>query len=560
MFVKSNKNVKGDKVWYTHHIVRSRRVEGKKNPTHEYVSNITALPDETVEKIRALLRGDLMEKGEDIDITQGDALRGAGQMAIARAWKKSGLEKSLRPFTTEAQRKSIFAMIAARLTDPSSKLALKNLCRNTFWAQGFSDNRLDEDVLYEVMDVVAENFEGMQKRLAARSKEAPTLLLYDITSSYFEGTKAEGAAYGHSRDKRWDRYQIVIALVCDQDGCPLAVEVWPGNTTDCDTVKERLRYLRNSYGIKDAIFVGDQGMYSKGNLEYLEEKRMDYILGLEWHRKKKLLLSLSEGQQELFTREGVYEWEEDGVRYVGCHSEEREYRDRMRRESAMDKVEEKLSHLRRTASQGRYYTLQRLKEKIGEILKWHKVSELWNISIEPLEEGAESEEKLLLELSFSRNELEIERRRAMEGRYVIATTVSGKRMSSKQVIESYKSLQKVERGFRHIKSFLKIRPIYHRLWRRIRAHVLICFFAYYLTWWMAQEFKSRGITTQVESLLQLWDQLQLAQTTVNTPQGDVSQWNWTLGEIGSEIKSEIKEAGLWRSIDAYRRSASKKLK
>ena len=558
MFVKSNKNVKGSKTWYTHHIVESRRVKGKKHPTHQYLANITALPDEMVEKIRALLRGDMEERDDaGVDIRQGDVLRGAGQMAIRRAWKKSGIEKALQSSTTKAQRDSIFAMAAARITNPGSKLSLKNRCRNTFWAREFSENRLDEDVLYEVMDVVEENFENIQKRLASNRKDAPTLLLYDITSTYFEGTDAEGSAYGHSRDKRWDRYQIVIALVCDQDGRPLAVEVWPGNTSDSDTVQERIECMRSSYGIKDAIFVGDRGMYSKGNLEYIEEKRMDYIIGLEWHRKRDLLLSLSEGQQELFVKEGVYEWQEDGRRYVGCHSEQRQYRDRTRREAALERVEGELGRLQRTASQGRYYSAQRLREKISELLRWHKVSELWNISIGPMEEVEDSEQKTLLNLSYSVNQLEVERRRAMDGRYVIVTTVSGRRMSAGEVIRSYKSLQKVERSFRHIKSFLKIRPVYHRLWRRIRAHVLICFLAYYLTWWMGQELQAKGITTEVENLLELWDHLQLSQVTVDTPGGSVTQWNWTLGEDGAKIESEIRQAGLWNSIDAFKRSASK---
>ena len=559
MFVKSNKNESEGKVYYTHHIVESYRDENG-TPKHRYLANLTSLPDETVEDIRSLLRGDLSQEAGDITLKQGDSLRGAGQMAIWRAWKKCGMEKALKPYTTRAKRESVFAMVASRLSTPSSKLALKKRSGDTFWARQFSDNRLDEDTLYEVMDRVEENFDDIQKSLASSEEQPPKLLLYDITSTYFEGTKAEGGEYGHSRDKRWDRYQIVVGLVCDHQGRPLAIEVWPGSTADSTTVQERIQCLRDRYGIEEAIFVGDGGMYSAANLEHIEKKGMDYIIGLEWHKKKKLLLGLSTGQQELFVKQGVYEWEEDGVRYIGCHSEQRAHRDRKQRDEAMQKVQDELENLKKTTSQGRYYTEGRLREKVNNLLKWHKVSELWNINISPLEEYESGDQKALLELEFHRNKLQIERRQALEGRYVIATTVEGERMSPQDVIVSYKNLQKVENGFRHIKSFMKIRPIYHRLWPRIRAHVLICFLAYYLTWWIGRELREAGITTEPERVLEYWDQLRLSRTTVETSEGSVAQWNWTLGEVGRKIQSEIKEAGLWRSIDAYKRSATNSLK
>ena len=412
------------------------------------------------------------------------------------------------------------------------------------------------------MNHIEDNFEQIQKELASAEEESPMLLLYDITSTYFEGTEAEGGQYGHSRDKRWDRYQVVIGLVCGQDGRPLAVEVWPGNKTDCRTVQERIGDLREHYGIEEAVFIGDGGMYSKANLDYIQQQGMDYIIGLEWHKKKELLLALSTGQQELFVEQGTYEWEEDGVRYVGCHSPERQYRDKRRRKAAMEEVRDELGHLKKTAAKGRYYTKEKLEAKIRELLVSCKVSRLWSISIEPCEgeeERAQKGEKARLELEFSEDEVQIKRRKALEGRFVVATTVDGERMSAGEVIDSYKSLQRVERSFRHIKSFLKIRPIYHRLWTRIRAHVLICFLAYYLTWHIGRDLRAEGITTEVERVLEYWDQLQLTRTTVETSKGSVSQWNWTLGEKGQKIKSEIKEAGLWRSIDAYKRSATKSL-
>jgi transposase len=561
MFVKSNKNERNGKVWYTHHIVHSYRDENG-DPRHEYIANLTGLPEDVIERIRPAVKGETPPCDfDEISVRQGDCLRGAGQMAIWRAWRKTGMQKALAGLS-EARRRSVFAMTCARITDPCSKLALKQECADTFWARRFPANRLDEDELYEVLDQVAENFYPIQERLADGREEAPVLLLYDTTSTYFEGQQAEGGEYGLSKDRRWDRYQIIVALVCDGEGCPLAVEVWPGNTQDATTVQAQIQMLRERFGIQRGIFVADGGMYSEANLDYVTEQGLDYIVGLEWHKKRELLEGLSSGQQDLFAEEGVYEWEEGGVRYVGCYSERQQHRDSTRRAEAMQVAEEELSHLRRTAAKGRYYSRAKLVEKVMGLLDSKGLRALWNVTVEPLEgqrEAAQQGEKVLLDLQFSRNDVEIKRREALEGRYVVATTVEEERMDPEQVLGSYKGLQRVERGFRHMKSFLRIRPIYHRLRRRIRAHVLICFLAYYLTWWMGQELRREGIPTEVETLIRRWDQLLLSETTVEAGEHSRRQWQWSLGERGQQIKQQIQEAGIWKSIDTYKRSACNSL-
>jgi transposase len=167
--------------------------------------------------------------------------------------------------------------------------------------------------LYRVMDVLHEQFYSIQERLRSRRRAAPVLCLYDITSTYFEGTEAEDGDYGHSRDKRWDRYQIVIGLVCDEEGVPLAIEVWPGNTADRSTVADRITALKKRFGIEYAIFVGDAGMYSGANIEKLEKSGFDYILATEWHTQRQQLEALKPWQLELFDQQGVAEWEDDSA-------------------------------------------------------------------------------------------------------------------------------------------------------------------------------------------------------------------------------------------------------
>jgi len=555
MFVKKNVKKSGGKVWTYYHIVESYK-DSKGVTRHNYLANISALPEKDVKAMRKHFRGELVDKDQADKIKQGDCVRGAGQVAIWRAWKKSGLLKVLREYLTEAQCLSVFAMTASRICNPCSKLALKEDCADTFWARQMAGNRLDEDTLYEVMDALESSFEEVQQKLATTGSEAPTLMLYDTTSTYFEGTDAENAEHGFSKDKRFDRYQVIVAMVCDKHGRPLAVEVWPGNTTDVDTVQSQIDVLRERFDVENGVFIGDNGMYSQVNLDHIADKGFSYIIGGEYHKKKKLLCSMSKGQRELFVKEGIYEWVEGDVRYIGCHSECRRHREKGRREDAMEYVKKELNHVKKTASSGRYYSKERLWAKVDGILKEKKVKSLWNIELKPMEEAEDDQQKILMELKFSKNLVELQKRRAMDGSYVLQTTVDPEEMDSKEVVESYKGLQKVERSFRTIKSFIKIRPVYHRLWERIRAHVLICFLAYYLSWWMSQELKTQGITTELSTLLKRWDKLYLSEWKVEAGGKSITQWNWSLGEEGAKIKAQIEEAGLWKSLHSQKCGAT----
>ena len=203
--------------------------------------------------------------GPQVSIKTGDCLKGAGLLAIHRMWKQEKMDQILIGLTPEAKQ-SVQLMVCQRILQPGSKLSLKETLKSTLFKEAWSKNRFDEDVLYAVMDVMNENFYTIQEALRGKSESSPVMLLYDITSTYFEGTKAEDGAYGHSRDKRWDRYQVVIGLVCTAEGLPLAIEVWPGNTADKTTVSGRLRVLKERFGIAKAVFVGDAGMYTEANV------------------------------------------------------------------------------------------------------------------------------------------------------------------------------------------------------------------------------------------------------------------------------------------------------
>ena len=558
MFVKHSWSTRNGKRYDQYHIAKSVWDPEKKQSRHKLILNITDLPDHVIKAIdKALKTGKSdIENLSDVEIDMGDNLRGAGLLAIHRAFKHEKMEKILGDLTP-AQKKSVELMIIQRILNPSSKNALKEKLEDTLLARAFSKNRLDEDELYKVMDELHEAFYTVQERIQQENEGGAELYLYDITSSYFEGRMAEDGDYGHSRDKRWDRHQIVIGLVCNAEGLPLALEVWPGNTHDASTVIPQIKILKERFKIEKAVFIGDKGMYSETSINEILKSGFDYILGLNWQKQQKELKELAPKQLELFDEIGVINWSKDGKRFVGCVSQARAERARRRRELGMERVEEELKRLQQTSRSGHYYSWNRLSEKVNGILKDEGLAELYNIEITPIEEVDSPEEKSLFDLSFERDEEAIAQKSALEGKYVLETSLSENKYSAQKIDAYYKKLQQVERAFRNIKSYLKIRPIYHYLHRRVRAHVLICFLAYYLVKKMELELRKSGVEREVPSLLKDWDKLKVVEYTLKADSHEKSEWQWSLGEIGTRVQNEIKEVGWWRSINAYRASLSK---
>lgn len=559
MFVKHSWFERGDKRYDQYHIAQAYWDKEKKQSRHKLLMNITKLPDHVIEAIDESLKKGEKITSEDVEVKTKDTLRGAGILSFYRAWRHAGMDKALGDLT-KAQRQSVLAMTAGRVFDPSSKLALKRGLNDTLLARVFSKNRLDEDELYGVMDELEDNFYSIQESLTGKDPE-PTLFLYDTTSTYFEGTDAEEGKYGYSLDKRWDRHQIVVGLVTDQQGLPKALEVWKGNTADRSTVADQVRGLSERFDLNRAVFVGDKGMYSQAGIEEILDSGLDYLLGTEWHTQKEKLEEMTPTQRSLFDKQGVVQWTETNeegrrVRYVGCVSEGGKKRAKKRRVAKMSEVEEQLDHLKETASSGRYYSWTRLREKVNEILVKAGVKDLYQVEIEPVKEvdSPHPEEKTKLELTYKRNHEAIEKRESTEGKYLLETTLSEEDYSPEEVEGLYKSLSQVENAFRNIKSFLKIRPVYHYKRRRVRAHVLICFLGYYLVKKMELELREQGFTGEVIPLLRDWDKLRLVEHTLKVGDHKRSEWGWSLGEIGQQIKEQIQEVSWWRSITAYRRS------
>jgi hypothetical protein len=301
-------------------------------------------------------------------------------------------------------------------------------------------------------------------------------------------------------------------------------------------------------------------MYSEANIEKVEKFGFDYILATEWHTQRRQLEALTPAQLELFDQRGVAEWEDGGVRYVGCVSELKQARAACRREQGMQESREKLTALANSAARHRRYNWVRLREKVNDIVEDAGVAGLWDVTI-AFAEGEEGppEKKRRLCLSFEPNKEAIARCAALEGKYVLCTSLPAAAYPPAMVDKQYRHLQLAERAFRHIKSYLKLRPIYHYLRRRIRAHVLICFLGYYLVKRMELELRAAGETSEVERLLWHWDNLYLVQQRLQVGEYAREQWQWSLGENGQSIQVELQTLGWWHTIDGYRRKLEKGL-
>ena len=553
MFVKKSWSTKQKNPKPQYQIVESYRDPETNIPKHRAIMNITSLPEETIEAITLSLKGEKLTSLGNISISVGDAYRGAGTLCVYRLWKKQNMDKIV-PFLSPAERESLFAMVLQRILEPGSKLALKEQLADSIISKIFSKKRLDEDELYDVMDKLYENFHEVQKRLLEANNDSNTLLLYDITSTYFEGTKAEDGKHGHSRDKRWDRYQIVIGLVCNGEGLPLTIEVWPGNTADKATVQEQVRMLKDRFGITDAIIIGDKGMYSKANIDCIVNNGFDYILSVDWQKQRKELLSLQDNQLSLLDDVGVIEWEEGNARYVGCFSEWRKKRQIRQRIEGIKDSKKALDRLKETASNGRYYSWVSLRKKVDNILSKHKVSRLWNIEIIPLEEGKKPEEKSPFDIRCTINGQAVKERKRLEGKFLLETSVKSQVKTAKEIKKTYAEQQKIERAFRNIKSYLEIRPVYHRKERRVKAHVLICFLSYYLVKRAEMEFRENGITREAVRVIRDWDKLKFTKVTLEAKGDVIEEWQWQMGEMGHRIQKEISALGWWKSIESYKRS------
>jgi transposase len=447
------------------------------------LANLSDWPRAQVEALRRILKGESLVSFSDALQIQRSLPHGHVAAALGTL-RRIGLESDLAR-AASPERDLVCALIVARILTPGSKLAtargLHEQTASSSLGALLGLELVDEDHLYAAMDWLLSRQARIEDQLAARHLTEATVVLYDVTSTYFEGRHCPLARYGHSRDERPGNLQIVFGLLTNAQGCPVAVEVFAGNTSDPKTVAAQIRKLRQRFGLKQMVMVGDRGMITSARIrEELEtEQGVRWITALKAPQIQRLAAD-GNLQLSLFDQQDLAEIQHPGYpgeRLIACRNPLLAEERRRKREELLRATEKQLEKIR-AATQRKRRPLRGKREiglAVGKVLGHYKMGKHLQLSIE--EEG----------FDWKRKPASIEREASLDGIYVIRTSVPPSQLSSPQVVATYKSLSTVERAFRSMKSVdLKVRPIYHHQAERVKAHVFLCMLAYYVEWHMRQ--------------------------------------------------------------------------
>jgi transposase len=443
------------------------------------LANLSALSDAQIQAIRAILRGEsLTPTAEQFEVIHS---RAHGHVAAVRvAMQRLGVA-ALLAAKPSRERDQVLAMVAARILAPHTKLATTRWWHTTTLAADFGVADASEDDLYAAMDWLLQRQDRIQKKLAARHLHAGGLVLYDLSSSYFEGTTCPLAKLGYSRDGRKGMLQVNYGLLTDARGCPVAVSVYEGNVADSQTLLPEVKRLREAFGIEQLVMVGDRGMISqKAIAELCETEGIDWITALK-SASIRVLLEQGHLQLGLFDERNLVEVSSPdypGERLVACRNPELAKLRAHKREALLAATEVNLDKVKARVDAGKLAGRDQIGLRVGKVINQYKVAKHFALAI-----GDHT-------FTFARQHDSIAAEAALDGLYIIRTSVPAAQMDAPQCVRNYKSLANVERAFRSLKTIdLKVRPIHHRLADRVRAHIFLCTLAYYVEWHMREAWR-----------------------------------------------------------------------
>ena len=456
--------------------------EGRKTRKRT-LANLSHWPPAQVNLLRRVLQGETLLSPSEV-LLLSRSLPHGHVAAVLGTLRRLGLEKLLDR-KHHRQRDLVVAMIVARLIEPQSKLATARGFRQETASSSLGEvlglQAADEDDLYQAMDWLLPRQQRIERGLAQRHLSEGSLVLYDLSSTYFEGRQCPLAQFGKSRDERSGNRQIVFGLLTDAAGCPLAIEVFEGNTGDPATVAAQVSKLRERFGLERLVLVGDRGMLTAARIR----EDLQPLAGIDWITALKSvevrkLVSEQALQLSLFDEQDLAEIthpDYPGERLIACYNPLLAEERKRKRQELLAATEKKLNKIV-AATQRASRPLrgeQRITLTVGKLLGRSKVAKHFQLRIEEDH------------FSYQRDQARIDREAALDGIYVIRTSLPREKSSRQETVLRYKSLALVERAFRSFKSVdLKVRPIRHHSAERVRAHVFLCMLAYYVEWHMRQ--------------------------------------------------------------------------
>ena len=446
------------------------------------LANLSSLPDDVVDNMKMVLKGAKVSIESAIP-SNFEIIRSVPHghvAAILEIISRLGLSKIISSRSSH-QKNLVIAMIVARIINPKSKLATARgfnyqTCSHSL-GQLLNIETVTEEQLYSALDWLLDNQEKIEEKLAKKHLISGSLVLYDVTSSYLEGTKCELGQYGYNRDKKKGKTQIVFGLLCDRNGCPIAVEVFSGNTADSSTLTSQIDKVRNRFKIQNIVWVTDRGILTSAKINELVKpvEGLDYISGLTKPQIRKLA-EVEVIQLGLFDDNNLVEMTSEDYpneRLIACRNPLIAEKNQQQREAILQAVEKELEKIvKATKRETRpLYGQDKIAFRVAKVLNKYKVNKYYTLDIKDSE------------FSYQRREELIAQEIALDGIYVIRTSVEKTVMDAPTTVKAYKSLSQVESAFRCYKSIdLKVRPIYHYKGERVKAHIFLCMLAYYVEW------------------------------------------------------------------------------
>jgi transposase len=443
------------------------------------LANLSKLPADTIELLRRSLKGEqLVPLGEAVEVLASPHHGHVEAVLLAMRRLKLARLIDARP---SPQRDLVLAMIAARILAPDSKLATTRWWQDTTLPRILGLEDADEDDLYAALDWLFERQARIEQKLAARHLAHDALALYDLSSSYFEGVSCPLAAFGHNRDGKKGKLQVNYGLLSNAQGIPVAISAFEGNTADPKTLLGQVRRVREDFALARFVLVGDRGMISQTQVNALHK-----LDGIEWITALRAavirtLLKDQVLQLDLFDERNLFELEHPdfpGERLVACRNPQLARRRAEKRRSLLEATARELDKVCRMVERGRLQGKDKIGVRVGKVVNKYKVAKHFILEIEARR------------FAYTLDEDNIAAEAALDGLYVIRTSLDAERLSAEDAVRGYKQLTKVERAFRCMKTVdLQIRPIYHRLEPRVRAHLFLCMLAYYVQWHMLEAWR-----------------------------------------------------------------------
>jgi transposase len=447
------------------------------------LANLSSLSGAQIEAIRATLRGESLQPLAQSFAQSFEAIASPSHghvQAVALTLQRVGFA-SLVASKPCRERDLVLAMVTARILAPHTKLATTRWWHTTTLPEEFGVVDADEDDLYAAMDWLLAHQTTIQKKLAARHLSDGGLVLYDLSSSYFEGTCCPLAKLGYNRDGKTGLLQVNYGLLTDARGCPVAVSVYEGNVSDSKTLMPEVKRLREDFCLEQFVLVGDRGMISSKAIgELRESDGVGWITALK-SVSIRALVEQGQLQLDLFDEVNLVELsspEYPGERLVACRNPQLAKLRAHKRQDLLAATERNLDKIKARVDAGKLAGGEEIGLRVGKVVNQYKVAKHFELTI-----GDRT-------FTFMRKLGEIAAEAALDGIYIIRTSVSAARMDAPSCVRNYKSLAQVERAFRSLKTIdLKVRPIHHRKADRVRAHIFLCMLAYYVEWHMREAWR-----------------------------------------------------------------------